>query len=329
MIITGVIKGILLQSQFRLKLTILKSLEITFIILPMPFIVKLISLQNHILDCQLFLPDTIPMLTKYDIKRILDKNGYSGSVICLHSSFKSFGITENGPNTIIDGFLLTDNTILAPAFYYNSETYPGYNYERNGIDFAQRKFSPVNYLGLNEQIDKSMGVIPKTMLKYNDAIRSDHPCNSFVAIGKKARWLMSGQHNLNVYSAYKKIISANEKASIFLAGVSLTTCTPIHFAEEKTGKRLFRRWVLNKNKVEEVEVGGCSEGFENLRSNIMDIEKKMMIGASEISVFAFRKFIDRITEIFRENPEITRCNDSDCLRCRDMIAGGPDMNSSF
>jgi aminoglycoside 3-N-acetyltransferase len=264
------------------------------------------------------------MLTKYNIKEILEKNGYSNSVICLHSSFKSFGLTEDGPNTIIDGFILANNTILAPAFYYGSETSPGFgNYKRNGIDYSQQTYSPVNYQGLDEQIDKSMGIIPKMIIKYNGAIRSKHPCNSFVALGEKARELMAVQDNLNVYSAYKKIMSGKTTSYIFLAGTGLKTCTPIHFAEEKAGRQLFRRWALHENKVEEVEVGGCSAGFENLSEHVENIGNKITIGSSVTSVFVFKEFIERVADVLRKNPGITKCGDNHCLRCRDSVAGGP------
>jgi hypothetical protein len=45
------------------------------------------------------------MLTENDITSFVNRNNLKDSVICLHSSFKSFGNTLNGPFTIIDGFI--------------------------------------------------------------------------------------------------------------------------------------------------------------------------------------------------------------------------------
>ena len=60
-----------------------------------------------------------------------ERNGLEDSVVCLHSSFKSFGKVENGPNTIIDGFLDNHVTLLCPTFYYDGEIYPDeYNYKK-------------------------------------------------------------------------------------------------------------------------------------------------------------------------------------------------------
>jgi aminoglycoside 3-N-acetyltransferase len=260
------------------------------------------------------------------IKSILQKNGYTDSVICLHASLKSFGDVKNSPDTIINAFLAAGNTLLAPAFYYASEAAPpNKNYKRNGIDYSHRVFSPTNYTGLWDQIEPAMGAIPKTMLRYKNAFRSSHPMNSFVAIGPDAEHLIHSQENLNVYAAYKQILTENKRAYIFLCGTRLISCTPIHFAEEVAGRVLFRRWAMMNDTVNEVEVGACSTGFEKLRPFVKDIEHKLILGNSITSVFLFREFIERTAAKIKDNPEITKCSEN-CLSCKDIIAGGTDFS---
>lgn len=274
------------------------------------------------------------MVTKDTITDFLRENGYADSVICLHSSFKSLGPVESkidagspdagGPDTVIDGFLAAGVTLLVPAFYYLSVTAPPKrNYFRNGIDYPNRTFDAVSFTGLPDQIEPSMGVIPRRILARPEALRSKHPCNGFAAIGPRAQALMEGEGNLNVYSAYKRIFESGDKAWIFMLGTQLTSCTPIHFAEERAGRELFRRWAVANGQTVEVQTGSCSDGFANFEPELIGMDERYSLGESVLRVFAFRAFIEAVTEIILTNPRITACENPRCLRCPDMIAGGP------
>jgi hypothetical protein len=113
-------------------------------------------------------------------------------------------------------------------------------------------------------------------------------------------------------------------AYIVLAGVGLTKATPIHLAEERSGRRLFRRWAKMADGTElEVEEGGCSEGFENLAPYVKAVEKQTRVGESLWRIFPLRGFIDAIVPVLRENPSITHCENENCARCNDAVRGGP------
>lgn len=62
------------------------------------------------------------MLTADQISEFIQTNNLSGSVVCLHSAYKSFGGVDGGPETIIDGFLRNGCTMVCPAFFYESRT---------------------------------------------------------------------------------------------------------------------------------------------------------------------------------------------------------------
>ncbi len=245
-------------------------------------------------------------------------------MVCLHTSYKSFGGAENGPNTIIDGFLSSSCTLICPTFFYHSETYPpDGNYLNNGIDYARETFpAPSSFEGRPDQIDRSMGIIPQTMLTYPGSKRTQHPLNSFVVLGKEADKLVEDQCILNVYSIYKTLYRNQTKAYVVLAGVGLTSCTPIHFAEEMSGRVLFRRWAIHNGMTVEAEVGSCSNGFENLADSTAGIEFGGVLGRSVIRAFNFHRFIDVVTQAIGNTPSITSCSDGDCPRCKDMQLGG-------
>ncbi|ENM5727847.1 TPA: AAC(3) family N-acetyltransferase [Vibrio mimicus] len=264
------------------------------------------------------------MISESDFIDLIHETGLSSSIICLHSSFKSFGEVENGPKTLIDAFIKTGCTLVCPAFFYQSQTFPSKeNYKSNGIDYSKiNEIRSVNYTGSNEQIEPSMGIIPKLLLNHKLASRTNHPTNSFVVAGDAKEHLLFNQSELNVYSVYKNMYDHHQDAYIVLAGVDLTSCTPIHYAEELAGRCLFRRWAVSKNRIVEVEEGSCSDGFEKLRNSVRDIEKIVNISESQIRIYSFKEFIDKIVNVISNNPEVTHCNNSKCPRCNDMVKGG-------
>jgi aminoglycoside 3-N-acetyltransferase len=264
------------------------------------------------------------MLPKEAFDDFIRRNRLAGQVICLHASFKSFGPVAGGPQALIDAFLAADCTLLCPAFFYKSESYPpGANYAQNGVDYgAMDPLPAVNYVDSAEQIEAAMGIIPRTILTYPAAQRTPNPLNSFTALGRQADFLLRGHHLLNVYSAYKQIYNNNLPACVLLAGVDFTACTPIHFAEEVAGKRLFRRWAVYHGRTVEVEVGSCSDGFENLADATRSIERVAYLGQSRLRLYPFNPFIERIAAALRAEPALTSCRDKGCLRCQDMACGG-------
>jgi len=264
------------------------------------------------------------MVSKKDIISFIKNNNLDNSIICLHSSLKSIGKIEQGPNTIIDAFRNTNCTLVCPSFYYKSQTYPTHqNYKRNGIDYSNiDEFHTVSFNDDPNQIETSMGIVPKSIMEYKEAVRTKNPVDSFVLLGDKSENLIQNQSLLDVYSVYKKIYKSKHNAYIMLAGVTFKSCTPIHFAEEKSGRKLFRRWAVYYHQIVEIEDGSCSDGFDNLREYTRSIETIGYIGKSEIRIYPFKEFVNIVAEIIHKKPQITHCNNENCDRCNDMILGG-------
>ncbi|WP_353500423.1 AAC(3) family N-acetyltransferase [Vibrio chaetopteri] len=264
------------------------------------------------------------MLTKEDIVDQLGRLNIANKVVCFHSSFKSFGDVQGGPQTIIDAFLESGCTLVCPTFFYSAQTYPArINYLNNGIDYESvPEMCSVNYMGATSQIEPSMGVIAKMLLGIEYTTRTKHPTNSFAIAGKDKALLLANQSPFNVYSAYKAIYSENLPALVILAGVDFESCTPIHYAEELAGKSLFRRWAVQNGQVVEVEEGSCSDGFESLRPYVNKIESEIKIGDSLVRVYNFHCLVDTIAEAIVRDPSITHCGIENCHRCNDMVRGG-------
>lgn len=270
------------------------------------------------------------MLTRRDIRNAIIYNKLSGRVISLHSSYKSFGGVEGGADTIIDCFLECGCTLLVPTFTYNNESYPTVK----GLKYRQNAFDPEHYdeeckvyrSGFSVErndISKIMGIIPKLILEREGSFRGNHPLNSFTGIGPKAEKLISKQSYLNVYGPYEECMN-DTNAVILLMGIDFTSATPIHFAEMKAGRNMFRSWayIEGGDKVE-VAIGSCSDGFNSIIPVVKDIKEISTVGQSNWQIYNFKSFINRISDEIKKNNNLTHCGDPECIRCRDAVLGGP------
>jgi len=253
--------------------------------------------------------------------------GLAGRPVCLHSSLRSFGAVEGGADAIVDGFLAVGCTLIVPSFSWRYAVLPidGLAPERNAWDYgAPRKLDgePAVFATSSTEIDARMGAIPAAVVRRAGRMRGDHPLCSFTAVGPSAEAAVGGQSWSDVYAPLGWL-SENDGALV-LAGVSLTSVTFIHYAEELAGRTLFRRWALDRDgEVVMVPVGSCSDGFEQLRPSVASLEMTTNVGESEWRCYPAGAALDALVSAIRDNPELTRCDKPECVRCRDSIAGGP------
>ena len=166
------------------------------------------------------------MVTKKDVCETLKSLGVkNGDILLFHSSLKSFGQTENGADTIIDGALEAvgeDGTLVAPTLLTKS-FYVAY-------DIWDKNTSPCE-----------VGLIPETMRKRPNALRSDQATHSVSAIGKMAEFLTNshstskprkfpyGDYAFSHGSPWQKMYDLNAK--VVMMGAPYDTITFRHFVE--------------------------------------------------------------------------------------------------
>lgn len=267
-------------------------------------------------------------ITYAHLIQAIESAGLANSVIALHSSLKSFGHLEGGAETVVRAFLASGCTLIVPTFTYNCHVAPpeGWFLAQNGDEDDSPDGQAVAFDPATPMIERSMGTIPAHILSLAEHVRGTHPLNSFAAIGPQAAEMIAAQGMLNVYGPYKKMHNL-DSAYMLLIGVGLTRATPVHFGEERAGKRLFRSWAKQAGgTITEVEIGSCSEGFDHFDPVVRGIEKTVLVGESRWRIFSFRRFIDTIAEAIIQNPAITHCDDPNCIRCRDMALGGPILD---
>jgi aminoglycoside 3-N-acetyltransferase len=267
----------------------------------------------------------LPDLSPAELTGIVRGAGLAGRTVCLHSSLRSFGHVAGGADAVIDAFLEEGCTLIVPAFTYAAEidAPPGFFRERNAPPIPGSHGPAEAYRPDGNRISREMGAIPARLLERPGRVRGNHPLNSFAGLGPRAAEILAGQAPLRVYDPFRRM-QADPDSMLVLAGVGLNRATAIHYAEERAGRRPFRRWALTAGAGGiEVEVGSCSEGFENLTGAVGPMERRVIAGAGIWRVFPFADFVGAAERAIRSDPAITHCPDPACPRCNAMVRGGP------
>ncbi len=146
-----------------------------------------------------------------------------GDIVLLHTSLKRVGYLREGPEALIKallGLLGEDGTLMVPTLTGKRRDCP--------------EAPPVFDVGLTPCWT---GIIPETVRKRENAVRSLHPTHSVAAEGREKYALTKG-HELSYtpcdcMSPYYKNAVLNGK--ILLVGVDLESNTTIHTCEELAG----------------------------------------------------------------------------------------------
>lgn len=251
--------------------------------------------------------------------------------LMLHVSLRSFGAPiAGGAGTLLRALLARGRTVLVPTF-----TEPQFSLAapatlrpaRNGVDYT--KFPAVSPLPKGAAyatgcglINPDLGVFPATLINRADAVRGQHPLNSFTAAGPLAGQLIAAQSPTDVYGPIREL--AARAGLILLIGVGLNRMTALHLAEQQSGRRLFLRWAQGADgQISMFEVGSCSEGFPRLEPALHPYARIAVVGGSRWRAYPARQTLVAAASAITQDQDITHCPDSDCLLCRDSIAGGP------
>jgi aminoglycoside N3'-acetyltransferase len=265
-----------------------------------------------------------------DISAGIRSLGLSGLCVCVHSSLRSFGWVEGGARAVVDGIVAEGCTLLVPtfsqAYFVPPPVVPALRPARNGWDYdypaRAGDAAGTSYSAAGNLINETMGAIPAAVLAEPTRVRGDHPLNSFAALGPRASELVSGQAPLTVYAPLEALTKAG--GWVVLMGVSLTSMTLVHVAEQRAGRTPFRRWALDADGgVVVVEYGGCSNGFDRLEPVLTPLVRETKVGDSVWRSFPATEALEMLTVAIRNDPEITRCDDATCRRCADAVMGGP------
>ena len=227
----------------------------------------------------------------------------NGDVLLVHSSYKSFGGVEGGPQTVIDALrsiLTEEGTLIVPTFNY---------------DFCDGKPFDV------QKTPSKMGIISELVRTNSISKRTFDPVFSFAILGKHRDYLadLKNEHSFGPNSIFAKLRELNAK--IMIIGLTYNqSMTFFHHIEEIQGcdYRYFKEFkgiITNYDDVKQdgkiiLFVRDIERGVQNAvdkMGSIMELEgivKNTIIGESEIKIMNVNDVYKRTVEEMEKNPHI-------------------------
>jgi aminoglycoside 3-N-acetyltransferase len=256
------------------------------------------------------------MVTQRDVERGLDELGLTKtSHVLVHTSYNSLGGVQGGPLTVARAFVESLGTVMMPTFT-SDRTFvwdPRGVFEGNA--YAQeppanmREAEPFTH---ETPANKTMGIINETLRTAYAVRRSAHPSASFIAYGTLAEQLVGPGTEVDGVEPIRRLMDAG--GDVLLLGVTHTSSTAIHLAEQLAGGRLFVRYALTPAGVRAVSGGGCSAAFDDLQPHVAHLERRLLLGRATLRCYALQPYVAIARDLVRRDPFALLCDS--CDRCR-------------
>ena len=265
-------------------------------------------------------------LTKKDLVRAIKELGVEkNDLVVLHSALSGCGHITGGANAIIDAFLESANTVIAPSF-----TRPYIAFE--GSVNKGKNFRPFDK---NDFTNIWTGAIPSAMLKRN-ALRSAHATHSWCGIGEKAKDCLSAQGLLDPPTCETSPLdyALKNNGKIVMFGVGAGSLTFLHYIEDKMNAEFLANAIVkvkNDNGSLSTHViprhlPGCRDFYgdgDRLDSKILSRAikkglkvKKVNFGIGELMLFDMQDLYEKAMAIYAEDKFVTLCDKPNCKFCR-------------
>ena len=248
-------------------------------------------------------------VTKNDIKKGLRSLDISNvEVLMVHCKMSNFGWIVGGAQSIIEAIyeeMGACATVVMPT--QSSDNSNPVEWEQPAVPKEWHELIKENMPGYNKILTpvRGMSEVVKVFAMQPNAIRSSHPQSSFIAIGRKAEWLMKDHHleySLGEGSPLQKFYA--QDAKILCLGTSYDTVTALHLSEYQSNYRETklceaavvdcgeRKWVQYQDLALDSEIfeeiGASYEQHFNVN--------KVKIGLAECMLLDMRSLIDYGTD---------------------------------
>lgn len=173
------------------------------------------------------------------------------------------------------------------------------------------------------------GAFANLMLQHPRAVRSRHPTNSYVAIGKNAHFILDDHdENSGAYEPIRKIVEFDGKMILIGCAGSSPGFTTTHLAEVDLGlhKRIIFPWLNGayykkdgeSRLFKRTDLGSCSSTFYRFYGHYIKDEllRQGNVGDAYSILIGAKKAYALELQILKENPRITICNAPNCRLCR-------------
>jgi len=236
-----------------------------------------------------------------------------GDVLFVHSSLKSLGWVDGGPETVIGALtdvLGQDGTLAMPAFSFDCF--------RPGTPF-DHEFSP-----------STVGLITETFRRQPGVLRSRHPTHSVAARGPQAQFIIAGHDETTSpcgrSGPFGKLYDLD--ADVLFLGCGLDCNTTLHAVEDWAGAPYLMTVKLavrhpdgstaivhvHNEPLRHRDLAGPNHVLISAFRE-QDVLRQGYVAAANCHLASIRGMVDLTFEALRRDPAILLCNDPKCSFC--------------
>ncbi|GAA2759469.1 AAC(3) family N-acetyltransferase [Actinopolymorpha rutila] len=163
-------------------------------------------------------------------------------------------------------------------------------------------------------VDRWLGRIAESLRQGFPHERGAHPFLSFLSVGTHARRLTAAQRLDWPLGPIQEL--ADLDGHVLLLGVSHTSNTTIHVAEQQLGRSLFYRYEKAAPGVwmELPNIPGDSDSFDGIEAELAPVTAETLIGRCRGRLVAVRDVLASATRLIQSDPAALLCEKEDC-RC--------------
>ncbi|MFF0264529.1 AAC(3) family N-acetyltransferase [Kribbella sp. NPDC004536] len=261
-------------------------------------------------------------MTRNDIADGLRQLGLDRtSEVIVHSSLSSFGYVDGGAEAVCAALTEVCGTVLMPAGSWDltgTPAPPGLVRPRNAFWNAEtwpefdEKLSQATSFRPDLPVDKWLGTIPETFRRTCSPARTGHPLFSYQAAGPAAERILGAQRPDWPLGPIEAL-----DGDVLLIGVSHTSNTTIHLAEQHLGRSRFYRYAKSADGlwVEYLNIPGDSHLFDDIEPALRPYTKEVQIGQARVRRIPKQAVLSTTCQLIEADPAALLCTDDPSCRC--------------
>jgi len=237
------------------------------------------------------------------------------SNVIAHISLETLDI-RGGAATMVGALLATCDTVVMPAFTYQTMVWPEAGPPDNGCTYGNHgeenscavMFNP----GL--PVDSGLGEVAECLRRHPRAVRSHHPVLSFAAAGARAQEILAAQSLEEPLGPLDWLY--DHHGDVLLIGVDHRVNYALHLAEKFAGRKQFIRWAVGRERAYRLpNFPGCSQGFNAIASKLTWIVHQATVGAATLQRIPITSLVEVAVQTLQQDPYALLCDDPKCQPC--------------